>query len=101
MSRRRMKGISTVAAVCFVIAPAIQSIAGQTADDIQRLRTAIRAQIDQGHYRDAEAQARALVSTVKEVSSGNQVQIDRAGDLLVEASTKNGHGAEEIGRAPV
>ena len=89
-----MKGISTVAAVCFVIAPAIQSIAGQTADDIQRLRTAIRAQIDQGHYRDAEAQARALVSTVKEVSSGNQVQIDRAGDLLVEASTKNGHGAE-------
>ena len=83
-----------IAAVLLVILPALESSARQTTADVEQVRQAIREQIERGHYDDAEAQARALVSSLKEVSGGNQIQVDRASDLLIEASTKNGHGAD-------
>src|SRR5258708_2970946 len=89
-----MSATRIIAALLLVAVPTLQASARQTTDDVEQLRDAIRERIELGHYDDAEAQARALVSTLEAASAGNQIQIDRASDLLVEASTKNGHGAD-------
>src|SRR5258705_917293 len=89
-----MSATRIIAALLLVAVPTLESSARQTTDDVEQLRDAIRERIELGHYDDAEAQARALVSTLEDASAGNQIQIDRASDLLVEASTKNGHGAD-------
>ena len=89
-----MRATSVIASVFLVVVPAMESPALQMAADIGRLRQAIREQIDHGDYGAAEAQARALLRAINEVSAGNQSEIDRASDLLVEASTKNGYGTD-------
>ena len=87
-----MRATCAIAAVFLVGMPAMASSARQARGDVERLQQEIREHIDRGEYGDAEAQARALVSTVMDVSGGDAFQIDRASDLLVEASIKNGHG---------
>src|SRR5262245_57627540 len=51
---------------------------------------AIRQLLDQGHYPEAEQQAEALFNATP---ANSNEQLD-AGDLLIEASTRNGRGGQ-------
>jgi CHAT domain-containing protein/Tfp pilus assembly protein PilF len=90
---RKMKVTCVILAL--VSAAAIETSTGpQTTLDVEQQRQEIRVQISQGHYSEAETHARALLAALGGLSGPNQLEVDRAGDLLVEALTRNGHGSD-------
>jgi len=79
-----------LAAVVVIQHPA----ASQGRDDVGARQRNIRADIDGGRYDKAESQARALLAGLGGLSGGNQADVNRAADLLVEALVRNGRAAE-------
>jgi hypothetical protein len=78
-----------------LIALLVQStVGGQPSRDVGQLRRAIRTHIDSGRYVDAENEARALFLSLGALSSDNQLEVNPAADLLVEALARNGRAAE-------
>jgi CHAT domain-containing protein/Tfp pilus assembly protein PilF len=68
------------------------SVEPQTSSDDRRRE--IRQNIDQGRYPDAERLARTLFESLRSLAGADRIDVYRAGDLLVEASIRNGRGAD-------
>ena len=82
-------------ALCGLVAVAIACSAPATAQSIQNVESlpqSVRSLIEKGHYAEAQDAAEALLRATRGI--GDALREGAATDLLVEALTRNGRGAE-------